>query len=355
MGSTVASGGHELVFGPARLCKTTRLASVSESTDQYALPADFSDRVFGVLLAAADGAAHARDAQEPGETETLALYLLDGLLEALEWAHDGVASDEAACMWLAALRWYKLVNKSFPEGAPEPQPRWIDEAFAGAPALAPGDSQNLLALDNRDMASVGRPLFPQADTTGVLTRAAFVALLPRVNEATTAKIATDAAALTHGAPSAHRAAGAAALVVRAALESGTGSVDRWAALVQEFAIEEPAHDEAEATEADTDASDTDEQRTDETPGREPENTAGAGLFRAVGYVRNALAHTEPKAAYDALFEALGEEPDVETAAFATTLLAAVQGTDAVAHRPASEIDPILDAMHERWMALTAGQ
>jgi hypothetical protein len=317
---------------------------VSESTDQYALPADFSDRVFGVLLAAADGAAHARDSQEPGETETLALYLLDGLLEALEWAHDGVASDEAACMWLAALRWYKLVNKSFPEGAPEPQPRWIDEAFEGAGAFAPGDSQNLLALTHPDMASVGRPAYPEADTTGVLTRAAFVALLPRVDEATTAKIATDAAALTHGAPSAHRAAGAAALVVRAALESGTASMDRWATLVQEFTLDQPAQFEADDEEADTD-----EQ------GGEPQKTAGAGLFRAVGYVRNALAHTEPKAAYEALFGALGEEPDVETAAFATMLLAAVQGTDAVAHRPASEIDPVLDAMHERWMALTSGQ
>ncbi len=323
---------------------------MSESTDQYALPADFSDRVFGVLLAAADGAAHARDAQEPGETETLALYLLDGLLEALEWAHEGVASDEAACMWLAALRWYKQVNKSFPEGAPEPQPRWIDAAFAGAPAFATGDSQNLLALDNRDMASVGRPLFPQADTTGVLTRAAFVALLPRVDEATTAKIATDAAALTHGSPGAHRAAAAAALVVRAALESGTGSVGRWAGLVHEFQVAEPASDEAQAREADTEG-----LHADETPDREPGNTAGAGLFHAVGCVRSALAHTEPKAAYDALFEALGEEPDVETAAFAATLLAAVLGTDAVAHRPASEIDPVLDAMHERWMALTAGQ
>lgn len=337
---------------------------MSESTDQYALPADFSDRVFGVLLAAADGAAHARDGQEPGETETLALYLLDGLLEALEWAHDGVASDEAACMWLAALRWYKLVNKSYPEGAPEPQPRWIDEAFAGSPDLAPGDSQNLLALDDRDMASVGRPLHPEADTTGVLTRAAFVALLPRVDTATTAKIATDAAALTHGSPAAHRAAGAAALVVRAALESGTASVDRWAALVREFAIEEPAEDETEAeaegseagaNASDTNAPDTADAAAGHTPDREPGHTAGAGLFRAVTHVRRALAHTDPKAAYDALFEALGEEPDVETAAFAAALLAAVLGTDAVAHRPASEIDPVLDAMHERWMALTSGR
>ncbi|MDO2935850.1 ADP-ribosylglycohydrolase family protein [Paeniglutamicibacter sulfureus] len=317
---------------------------MSESTDQYALPADYSDRVFGVLLAAADGAAHARDGADPGETETLALYLLDGLLEALEWANEGVSSDEAACMWLAALRWYKLVNKSFPAGAPEPQPRWIDEAFDGAPDFAPGDSQNLLALDNADMASVGRPLFPQADTTGVLTRAAFMALLPRVDEATTAKLATDAAALTHGSPGAHRAAAAAALVVRAALESGTGSVGRWAALVKEF---EPEMTEAREPDQGHEAP--------ESEAAERDMTAGAGLFRAVTLVTNALAHTEPKAAYDALFEALGEEPDAETAAYATALLAAVQGTDAVAHRPASEIDPILDAMHDRWVKLTVGE
>lgn len=303
-----------------------------------------------MLLAVADGAAHARDGADPGETETLSLYLLDGLMEALEWAHEGVASDEAACMWLAALRWYKLVNNTFPEGAPEPQPRWIDEAFDGAPSFAPGDSQNLLALTNPDMASVGRPAYPEADSTGVLTRAAFAALLPRVDEATTAKIATDAAALTHGSPAAHRAAGAAALVVRAALESGTDSVGRWAELVKEFAVEAPAVEEQEAS--DTESG---KHEVTEDEGSERDTTAGAGLVRAVRLVTAALAHTEPKAAYDALFEALGEEPDAETAAYATALLAAVQGTDAVAHRPASEIDPILDAMHDRWVKLTVGE
>lgn len=322
---------------------------MSESTEQYALPADYSDRVFGVLLAAADGAAHARDEQEPGETETLALYLLDGLLEALEWAHEGVASDEAACMWLAALRWYKLVNTSYPEGAPEPQPRWIDEAFAGAPAFAAGDTQNLLALGQTDMASTGRPLYPAADTTGVLTRAAFVALLPRVDEATTAKIATDAAALTHGSPAAHRAAGAAALVVRAALESGTDSMGRWAELVREFEVSDAEHEEAGGTEP------SDIAAEDSSAGTPEDGTAGTGLVRAVDCVTRALAHTEAKDAYQALFEYLGEDPDTETAAFATTLLAAVLGTDAVAHRPASEIDSVLDAMHDRWLALTGGE
>lgn len=290
---------------------------MSETLDPYAIPADFSDRVFGVLLAAVDGATHARDGEEPGESETLSLFLLDGLLEALEWANDGVSSDEAACMWLAGLRWYKLVAGAFPEGAPVPQPRWIDEAFEGAEVFAPGDAQHRLALAASDMASTGRPLFPAADSTGVLSRAAFMALLPRVDEATTQKLATDAAALTHGSPAAHLAAGKAALVLRAALEHGSGATGRWAELVEGL-----------------------------------EGEAAQGLHTAVACATEALAHPGAHAAYDALLELLGEEPDIETAAFACALMAAVLGTDAVSHRPASAMDPILDDMHERWIALT---
>ena len=35
----------------------------------------------------------------------MTLYTADGLLEALEWANDGVAADINACLWLAYLRW----------------------------------------------------------------------------------------------------------------------------------------------------------------------------------------------------------------------------------------------------------
>ena len=35
----------------------------------------------------------------------MTLYTADGLLEALEWANDGVAPDINACLWLAYLRW----------------------------------------------------------------------------------------------------------------------------------------------------------------------------------------------------------------------------------------------------------
>lgn len=309
---------------------------MTETSDPYAIPADFSDRVFGVLLAVADGATHARDGEEPGESETLSLFLLDGLLEALEWAHDGVASDEAACMWLAGLRWYKVITGSFPEGAPEPQPRWIDESFVGADSFAPGDPQHRSALAEKDMASVGRPIFPEADSTGVLSRAAFMALLPRVDEATTAKLATDAAALTHGSALAHKTAGAAALIVRSALERGSAAAPRWSELLVGL-----------------------------------EGVAAEGLRTAVEAVTEALKNTDAHGAYDALFTCLGGEPaeetedaiavdvevdiDIEVASFACALLAAVLGTDAVSHRPASALDPILADMHDRWVKLTIGE
>ena len=77
---------------------------VNETGELASLPENYSDKVFAILLGLADGAAHAREDIDPGMTELLALYLADGLLEALEWANDGVASDEAACLWLAARR-----------------------------------------------------------------------------------------------------------------------------------------------------------------------------------------------------------------------------------------------------------
>ncbi|PQZ92143.1 hypothetical protein CQ018_11500 [Arthrobacter sp. MYb227] len=300
---------------------------MTETSDPYAIPADFSDRVFGVLLAAVDGATHARDGEEPGESEMLSLFLLDGLLEALEWANDGVASDEAACMWLAALRWYKVITGAYPEGAPEPQPRWIDESFAGADTFAPGDTQHRVALAEKDMASVGRPIFPEADSTGVLSRAAFMALLPRVDEATTAKLATDAAALTHGSPLAHKTAGAAALVVRSALERGSMAAPQWAQLIEGL-----------------------------------EGVAADGLRTAVQVATEALKNPDAHGAYDGIFELLGPDEedtehtiDIEVASFACALIGAVLGTDAIAHRPASALDPILDQMHDRWIKLTVGE
>ncbi|MFB0833195.1 ADP-ribosylglycohydrolase family protein [Arthrobacter halodurans] len=304
------------------------------STDETPLTADeFSDRVLAVLAATAvaptAGRAPAPDAPDGGSS--LQLYLMDGLLEALEWANDGVGSDEAACMWLAGLRWYRLATGGFPPGAPEPQPRWIDRAFGALAVrgIAPADPQDLAGLAHPDMGSVGRPHLPAADGPGVLARAAVCALLPRVTRATTAKLATDAAALTHGAPDATAAAARAAILVRDALagsdaasdaddHSGGSADGAWASL-------------RAAVSAVTAAGELLRER----PARSAERGTAAALFDAA---------TRPLAGRPA------------AAAFAGALVAAAHGTAALPEdweaRTASA--GVMREMTRRWRRVTFG-
>ncbi len=90
----------------------------------------------------------------PGEqvhAETLlALCLADGVLEVLEWAREGTGADPAATMWLASLRWHRLITGGFPEGAPQPPPRPTDHALklildSGALEVLPGSAEESLA------------------------------------------------------------------------------------------------------------------------------------------------------------------------------------------------------------------
>lgn len=301
---------------------------MTQNGEFASLPNDYSDKVFAVLLGLADGAVHARDGHEPGATEILALYLADGLLEALEWANDGVASDEAACMWLASLRAYKQLNGSFPASAPEPQTRWIDTDFAQVErpeGLASGDPLNLSGLNSPDMGYAARPTAGLSDSSGVLPRAAVAALVARVPLANTASLASSAAFLTHGELAAHTAK-AAALILRSALEDGVASANSWEAELGELS-----------------------------------GAAADALRQVIDKVR-ATVELEPTAAYNAYFgdhasTEDAEEPvidqtrDPEADAYAVALLAALHGTDVIAERPASAMDEIISELHERWMKL----
>jgi len=61
----------------------------------------------------------ALDAGSPFSDDTqMTLYTADGLLEALEWANDGVAADINACLWLAYLRWLGTQGVAVPASAP---------------------------------------------------------------------------------------------------------------------------------------------------------------------------------------------------------------------------------------------
>lgn len=98
----------------------------------------------------------------------LMLCLADGVLEVLEWAREGTGADPGASLWLASLRWYRLVAGEFPENAPQPQPRPADFALgrikeAGALDIVPGSAEESLAgLDSAEM-----NLLPRRGRTGM--------------------------------------------------------------------------------------------------------------------------------------------------------------------------------------------
>ena len=85
----------------------------------------------------------------------LTCYTVDALTEVLEWNNQGVAADEAACLWLAYLRWYRGMGFVLPENAPYALPRTIDHGTymtrkegpgkATLHALARGEMQNRYA------------------------------------------------------------------------------------------------------------------------------------------------------------------------------------------------------------------
>lgn len=311
---------------------------MNETGEIALLPENYSDKVFAILLGLADGATHARDDIDPGATEILPLYLADGLLEALEWANDGVASDEAACMWLAALRGYNKLAGSFPGNAPQPLNRWIDEEFARVEifeTIHPGDPLNLAGLDSKDMGQPGRPTGPGADSTGVLPRAAIAALLGRVPVSTTATLARAAAYLTHDAQAAETCI-AAAQIIRSAMERGEDAAAEWQQLLEPL------------------------QGTAAQALREIVSRVGEGLGQSPVDAYNAyFAEDEQEQAEEdsdiAAMPAASAQAEVvrdpEVDAYAVALLSAIHGSDAVGERPASALDDIISELHDRWMAL----
>ena len=117
-------------------------------------PSGYEDRVlgcllgtmvgeaYGILSAAGDDPTAALDDPEAAmvsDATQLTLYTVDGLVDALEWANDGVAADETACLWLAYLRWLDRQGEYLPAGAPvillDHQPRNARHAASRGVAL----------------------------------------------------------------------------------------------------------------------------------------------------------------------------------------------------------------------------
>ncbi|WP_442864284.1 ADP-ribosylglycohydrolase family protein [Arthrobacter sp. ATA002] len=142
----------------------------------------------------------------------MTLYTLDGLLEALEWANAGVGADETACLWLAYLRWLKTQGVPLDPGAPQPPLRWIDEQTVLHQRRAPGNAC-LSGLSGPDMGTKARPVNPESKGCGTVMRSAPLGLLPSVEPGMVYRLSEDAAALTHGHPSALHSAAAFSVLI----------------------------------------------------------------------------------------------------------------------------------------------
>lgn len=137
----------------------------------------------------------------------MTLYTLDGLLDVLEWANDGVGADINACQWLAYLRWLKTQGVPAPGHAPEQAPRWIDSQSVLHHQRHPGNAC-LAGLATGEMGTAARPVNLDSKGCGTVMRSAPYGLLPNVEAETVYKVSSDAASLTHGHPSARQSSGA---------------------------------------------------------------------------------------------------------------------------------------------------
>ncbi|MFJ6026251.1 ADP-ribosylglycohydrolase family protein [Pseudarthrobacter sp. NPDC092424] len=142
----------------------------------------------------------------------MTLYTVDGLAEALEWANSGVGADVNACLWLAYLRWLATQGEDAGPSAPAPQPRWIDGQTVLHQRRHPGKAC-ISGLATGEMGTSARPVNPDSKGCGTVMRSAPFGLIPHIASDAVYKLSADAAALTHGHPSARQSAGTFSLLI----------------------------------------------------------------------------------------------------------------------------------------------
>ncbi|WP_247829209.1 ADP-ribosylglycohydrolase family protein [Arthrobacter antioxidans] len=234
-------------------------------------PAAYEDRVLGCLLGTMAGDAYgllyaAGDDPLPAladpsdlavsDATHLTLYTVDGLTDALEWANDGVAADETACLWLAYLRWLTRQGEHLPPRAPAPPARWLDRQEDLLPVHEP-DADTVRALLTGEMGTRARPLNPDAEGAGALMRSAPFGLVPRIPASLVERLTVEAAALTHGSAAAR---------ATAALYSG---------IIRSLAIDGLTLEEAVVAER------GEERHLAEDAGSDPARAAAAGALGGV--------------------------------------------------------------------------
>ncbi|PPB50653.1 hypothetical protein C4K88_01865 [Arthrobacter pityocampae] len=206
-------------------------------------PAAYEDRVLGCLLGTMAGDAYgllSAAGDDPllaladpsdlavSDATQLTLYTVDGLTDALEWANDGVAADETACLWLAYLRWLMRQGEHLPPRAPAPPARWLDRQEDLLPVHDP-DADTVRALLTGEMGTRARPLNPDAEGAGAVMRSAPFGLVPRIPASLVERLTLEAAALTHGSAAARATAALYSGIIRSLAIDGLSLEDAVAA------------------------------------------------------------------------------------------------------------------------------
>ncbi len=314
---------------------------------------------YGVLAAAGDDPAAALD--DPGapavsEATQLTLYTVDGLTDALEWANDGVAADETACLWLAYLRWLRRQGEHLPAGAPAPPARWLDRQDDLLP-VHDADPETVTALLSGEMGTRARPLNLQAEGPGALMRSAPFGLVPRIPASMVERLTVDGAALTHGSAAARSTAALFSGLVRFLAIEGLALPEA----VREVRGEErrlaPDAAQPEAP-AERDTADSSAARS-ATSG----DPTAAGTFEAAlqAALEGAAASASPREQLAAALAhaAAAGRPDaspVVAASVAGAILGALHGTSALppAYLDAAGMPAVVRAMAGTLLAATTG-
>ena len=297
-------------------------------------------------LLAADAGLPGAPASAASPEAELALYTVDGLVEALQWANDGVAADETACLWLAYLRWARLRGLPVDDAAPAAPARPLD-ALLGAGSAVP-DSPAARALTLPEMGTPARPVNSGAEDDGALLRSLPAGLIPHVPAAAARQIAQGGAALTHGHPLPRQVAGLLAAVVHglaagldpAAAAAAAADGERAAPGGDDLLADRiAAAGQAGAAGTFPAAASGSGQGGERTAARRADDVAAAAVQAVAAAARDAAAAAEAEAGAEGVFAAAVAGASVGgpvAAAAAGALVGAWLGEDAVPAVPGGD-------------------
>ena len=287
----------------------------------------------------------------------MTLYTVDGLVEVLQWANDGVGADETACLWLAYLRWLKTQGVQVPENAPYQPDRWLDSREVLHHRRAP-DNACLSGLLTGEMGTRFRPVNPDCNSGGTVMRSAPFGLLPYVAADVIYRFSTDGAALTHGHPSALHSAAVFSTLIHDLLPSGA-SLGNAAAQAAERAAAGSVPEltaRLESALALAGEAEVPPERMTEVLGQgwAAEEALAIGLYAAL----SSLGAGTPQAQFRrAMAVAVNHDGDSDsTASVAGNILGALYGTDALPQEWVGAIDAreTVEKMADALIRVTVG-